>query len=206
MARGDGDGEVIPVEPVPEPPTFDERARRPGNDWLAKNPSASRPRDYWSPFKASLAEGFKNRCGYSAMYEPAGTVDHFRSYTSHPHLSYEWTNLRYASQWLNSSKKGSGLLDPYEVGEGWFEVLLPSLQLVVTDKVPPAYRERAAQMLVALPIGHDERIIKQRRMWYRMFQEKKLSLEGLREVAPLIAAAVEKSEGLRQGGSAAGAP
>ena len=42
------------------------------------------------------------------------------------------------------------------------------------------------------PLARDVRVLKQRRLWYRMYQEKKLSLEGLREVAPLIAAAEEK--------------
>jgi hypothetical protein len=183
---------MIPVIPVPEPPTFDERARQPGNGWLSEHPDAERPRDYWSPFREILAEGFKNRCGYSAMLDLAGTVDHLHSYQAAPHLAYEWSNYRYASQWLNSSKKVGEVLDPYEVGEGWFEVLLPSLQLIPTDAIPPSVRPRAEAMLERLPIAHDERILRQRRRWYAMYREKKLSLEGLREVAPLIAAAVEK--------------
>jgi hypothetical protein len=43
-----------------------------------------------------------------------------------------------------------------------------------------------------LPIAHDERVLKQRRHWYQKYREGKLSLEGLRDVAPLIAAAEEK--------------
>jgi hypothetical protein len=183
---------VIPVDPVPEPSGFDARARKPGKAWLTENPGAARPRDYWSPFREALAEGFKHRCGYSAMREPSGTVDHFRSYKADPALTYEWTNYRYASQWINSSKKAGDALDPYEVGEGWFEVLLPSLELVVTEKIPPALRERAERMLQRLPIGRDRRIIKQRQAWYAMYKQKKLSLEGLHEVAPLLAAAEEK--------------
>jgi hypothetical protein len=48
-------------------------------------------------------------------------------------------------------------------------------------------------MLRWFPIAHDERILRQRRQWYAMFLERKLSLEGLRRVAPLIAVAVEKA-------------
>lgn len=37
-----------------------------------------------------------------------------------------------------------------------------------------------------------ERVLRQRRGWYREYQEGKLTLDGLREVALLIARAVEK--------------
>jgi hypothetical protein len=183
---------VIPVAPVAEPASLDEAARKPGNAWLAQHPGTRRPRDYWSRFRGILAEGFANRCGYSAMHEPVGTVDHFRSYTTDPQLTYEWANYRFASQWLNSSKGSGEVLDPYEIEEGWFEILLPSLQLVLTDKIPPAVRARAEATLKRLPIEHDERIVKQRRRWYQQYQEGKLSLEGLSDNAPLIAAAVRK--------------
>ncbi len=183
---------MIPVAPVPEPAGFHERVRLPGSAWIAENPGAPRPRDLWSPFRAVLAEGFAHRCGYTAMFEPVGTVDHFRSYRSDPALAYEWSNYRYASQWINSSKRAREVLDPYEVGEGWFEILLPSLQLVVTEKVPPEHRARALRTLTDLPLAHDERVLKQRRHWYKMYEDGRLSLEGLRDVAPLIAAAEDK--------------
>lgn len=126
------------------------------------------------------------------MIDLCGTVDHFESWDSAPHLAYEWNNLRYCSQWLNSAKRGSRVLDPFEIGEGWFEILLPSLQLVITEAVPPAHRALAEETLRRLPIASDERVIRQRRHWYRLYQEGHLSFEGLRRAAPLIAAAVEK--------------
>lgn len=183
---------MIPVKPVAEPPEFDERARQPGKTWLTEHPNAERPRDYWSLFRAALAEGFDNRRGYTAMIAPNGTVDHFRSWKTHPELAYEWANYRYADGWINSVKKAREVLDPHDVGEGWFEILLPSLQLVATDKVPPEYREIVTKTLEILPLMHDERIVRQRRVWYEMYERGQLSLDGLRRVAPLIAAAVDK--------------
>lgn len=183
---------MIPVAPVPEPADFEERARRPGNAWLAENQGVKRPRDYWSPFRAVLADGFADRCGYTAMYIDMGTIDHLRSFKTNPELAYEWSNYRYAASWINSAKKTGDVLDPYEVGEGWFEVLLPSLQLVATDKVPPEHRALVERTLKHLPIAHDERVVRQRRSWYEKYKEGKLSLDGLRMHAPLIAAAVEK--------------
>jgi hypothetical protein len=181
---------VIGVAIVPEPPEFAERARKPGNAWLAANPGAARPRDYWSPFRAALAEGFAQRCGYTAMFEPVGTVDHFVSYREDPTRAYEWPNYRFASQWINSSKRDGEMLDPYLVGEGWFEILLPSLQLVMTDQVPLEHRAVAERTL--RKIGRDPRLMKQRRHWYQTYLDGNLSLDGLRRHAPQIAAAEEK--------------
>lgn len=187
---------MIRFEPAPKPDGFAERVEARGTTWLAAN-SDGRPRDYWSEFKPQLAEAFRNLCAYSAMYEAVGTVDHFVSCDEDRARAYDWSNYRYASGWLNSSKQAlrpHQVVDPFAVEDGWFELLLPSLQLVATDRLPVALRERAACMLDRLHLGHDERVVRQRREWYRMYQEGELTLDGLMKKAPLIAAAVRKQE------------
>lgn len=183
---------MIRFEPTPEPECFDEETRQPGKKWLTENPDAQRPKDYWSPFKSRLSEGFRHLCAYSAIYEPVGTVDHFDSWASNPESAYEWDNYRFASAWINSSKRTATVLDPFEVGAGWYEILLPSLQLVVTAAVPSEHRELAEYTLKRLHLRDDERVLRPRREWYRMFQEGELTLAGLRKKAPLIAQAVER--------------
>lgn len=184
---------MIAVDRVPEPPEFDAKARQPGLTWLVENPNAVRLRDYWSPFKPQLAAGFRQLCGYTAMYEPVGTVDHFVSIHADSSLAYEWSNYRFAAGWVNSSKQTADMvLDPFEVQDGWFEILLPSLQLVVTDAVPAEHRARAMYTLERLHLRDDERVLRQRRVWYGMYQTGELTLEGLRKKAPLIARAIDK--------------
>ncbi|WP_201174505.1 hypothetical protein [Pseudomonas sp. S31] len=189
----------IDLERLAEPAEFDTKCRKKGEQWLRDNPKVSRtpktrPRDFWSPFRSALADGYQDRCGYSAMYEPVGTVDHFLPVDADESLSYEWTNYRFCSGWINSSKRKSvEILDPHLVREGWFEVLLPSLQLVVVlEKVPEELRVAATETLTRLHLRDDERVLRQRRAWYSKYQEGKINLDGLREVAPLIAAAVER--------------
>ncbi len=187
---------MIRFEPRPKPAGFDERVELRGAAWLAAN-ATGEPPGYWRDFRDQLADAFGWLCAYGAMFEPVGTVDHFVSINEDRSMAYDWGNYRFASGWINSSKQAlrSGqLVDPFVVGDEWFEVLLPSMQLVVTDHVPPEWRERAQFMLDRLHLGHDERIVRQRRVWLRMYEEKKLSLEGLAEMAPLIAAAVRKRE------------
>lgn len=186
---------MMRFKPVPEPSQFNEKARLPGNAWLAQNPG-KRPKDFWFPFKSQLADGFQNLCGYSAMYEPVGTVDHYLSCENHPNLAYEWENYRFASAWINSSKRtlDERVVDPFQAEDDWFEILLPSLQLVLTDAVPAHERERAAFTLERLHLRDDERVIRQRREWYRLYQDGELTLAGLEKKAPLIARAVRKQQ------------
>lgn len=177
-----------------KPHNFVERVEKRGEAWLAAH-AAGRPRDFWSEFKPQLSEAFRGLCAYSVMYEPVGTVDHFVSCDEDRTRAYDWSNYRYASGWLNASKQAlpsNLILDPFEVGDDWFEILLPSLQLVLTDQVPEHLRGRAGFVLKRFHLRDDERVLRQRREWYRMYEEGELTLEGLAKKAPLIARAVAK--------------
>ena len=190
---------MIRFQRVDEPPKFDAEARRPGVAWLEENEDAKRPKDFWTAFKGELAQGFGQLCAFTAMYEPVGTVDHFVSCNEDSSLAYEWDNYRYASAWINSSKqnlKASHILDPFDVQDGWFRLLLPSLQVVVDeDAVPTELLSRARFVLKRFHLRDDERVLRQRREWYRMYQDGELTLEGLRRKAPLIARAIAAQPG-----------
>jgi len=191
---------MIHFDPTPEPHDFDDKVRRPGLKWLEENLGYSgRPHDYWSQCKTSLGEAFRWLCAYSCMRDLVGTLDHYISCRTcldrgTPEQIYEWGNYRYVSAWLNSSKQNEDdkVLDPFEVRDGWFEIILPSLQLrVVEENVPRDKLDRAKYTLKRLNLEHDERIIRQRKVWYDMYQSGELPLAGLMAVAPLLARAVE---------------
>lgn len=187
---------MIRFEPHPKPEGFEDRVEKLGAAWLAAN-ATGRPPAHWREFRPQLADAFRSLCAYGAMFEPVGTVDHFVSVDEDRSRSYDWTNYRFCSAWINSSKqslKSTQLIDPFTVVNEWFEVQLPSMQLVLTDRVPLEERKRAQFMLDRLHLGHDERVIRQRREWYRMYQEGELDLVGLAKKAPLIAAAIRKQE------------
>ncbi len=184
--------------PPPEPPDFEQQVRKTGNNWLVNNPGKE-PKDFWSTLKPALAKGFQNLCGYSVMYIPSrmGTVDHYlsKSKAENRHLIYEWQNYRYALQRVNSCKGTYDrlILDPFEVEDNWFEIILPSCQLVLTDLVPSHKRQLAEFTLKKLQLQNSEWVIEQRQEWYRMYLDGELNLEGLEKKAPLIARAVKNS-------------
>lgn len=182
---------------VPAPPAFARESQR-GKVWLARNPdSKERPPAYWREFSIDLGRGFQFLCGYMTLWTTDGTVDHFVSINEDRSRAYDWDNYRYVAGWVNSSKQNvvsTDILDPYEVEEGWFEILLPTLELVVTSKVPPGKRTQAEQTLKRLPIGRDERAIKRRGVYYDEYLKKEIGIAELRKRAPLLAAAIEKRQ------------
>lgn len=195
---------MIPVSnPIPEPPGFKEECETKGKKWLSKRrasgtPLPERPPDYWSPFRPALAEGFSNRCGYNGYDLPSGTVDHHVSWNENPDLAFEWGNYRFIEGAVNSSKgsvPSADLLDPFEVQAGWFEILLPSCQMVATAQLPPAYRQRAETTLTRLGLRDRENYVRCRRRWLEEYDtasvdERPGVLRVLDRRFPLLAQAI----------------
>lgn len=189
---------MIHVERVPEPPSFPMEVQRPGEDWLAAHPDEKSEKmpPLWSTHRRPLAEGFEQRCGYSAMHLERGTVDHYLSRSSpqgRP-LTYRWSNYRFASEEMNQLKGtwDTRILDPFEIEDGWFEIQLPSLQLVmVAERIPFVHRDRARFTLKTLRLEDGDAVIQTRASWYRRFLEGTIALAALFELAPLVARAVK---------------
>lgn len=192
---------MIKFDRSAEPKAFDARCRKRGATWLAKN-TGKRPPDYWSDFRHALSTGFGGLCGYCAMHVPSGLeqVDHYVGVKEDISLAYEWTNYR-ASQALMNNFKGHRkvgelqVLDPFEVEDEWFELLLPSLQLVLTDRVPENVRAQAEFTLQRLRLRDDERLVRQRQSWFEAYESGQMSIGLLERLAPLIARAVQKRQG-----------
>jgi len=188
------------VTPVNEPAKFDERCRKRGRKWLKANPKYRRPQDYWSEFEPELRAAFDDRCGYCAMVTMKSQVDHFVPVAilkeqGKDRLAYEWSNFRYGEGIINQRKSSHLVLDPFKVKDHWFEILLPSLQLVLTSAVPAAQRALAEFTIKKLGLQNSEVVVRYRAKWFEMYRDKKLLLAGLREVAPLVARAVERDLG-----------
>jgi hypothetical protein len=65
---------------------------------------------------------------------------------------------------------------------------------VLTDKVPKEQRLKAQFTLQHLGLDYNERILRQREEWFRMYEQGQITLEGLAKKAPLIARAIEKQK------------
>ncbi len=184
---------MIPVARVPEPggwPRVEER----GNAWLAAHPDRD-PHDkpIWREHVEALARGFGYRCGWLAMHAFHGQVDHLVPIATSRNRAYEWANLRYADPWINSKKRQFEVLDPYEVGDDWFELVWPSLELRMTSAVPIDRREVAARTLRLLGLDHEEEVIRYRQSWLDSYRNG-APIEVVRDWAPLVARAIERNK------------
>lgn len=180
------------------PAEFDERCRVRGQRWLAENEGAPPEKfpDYWREFTPQLRAAFENRCAYLGMYITKGTVDHFVSKSRQRELAYDWSNYRYADFGVNSGKKPAwdgSLLDPFDVDDDWFEILLPSCQLrIIEARVPSALLDRVHFTVEKLKLAHGEEIVALRREWMNWFEAGEIGVEHLRRLSPLLARAVEQ--------------
>jgi len=179
-----------------EPNAFDDRCRKRGEKWLEEHPGYDRPNDYWSEFEPDLRNAFGGLCAYCVMFVMKAQTDHFIPVAvlkrkKQDKLAYEWKNFRYGEGVLNGRKSKQVILDPFQVRDEWFEIQLPSLQLLLTSTLPVNKKRVADLTMEKLGLRDDEVVIRYRRKWFELYQERKLTLEGLKEVAPLIARAVE---------------
>jgi hypothetical protein len=188
---------MIRVKRHPEPPTFNAKCRKRGRAWLAANSVYERPKDFWSQFEPELRTAFDDMCGYCAMVVMKAQVDHFIPVAElkrrgQDQQAYEWNNFRYGEGILNQRKSAHLVLDPFKVKDDWFDLLLPSLQLVLTSKVPNAKRKLAEFTLDRLGLKNSEVVVRYRELWFRMYRQRKLTINGLVKVAPVIARAVAR--------------
>ena len=178
------------------PRGFNEKVRRPGDLWLAKHPTSKKIPRYWLRVKAQVIAAFHQRCAYTAMWlSTDGEVDHFISLDEDRRKAFRWGNYRYAAPWLNRSKqhlRTSEMLDPFEVEDDWFELVIPSLELRITDRCPDEVRHRAEVMLDRLHLRNGEHVMRSRRAFYQQYRLGKVELEHLDDVAPLLARAIRK--------------
>lgn len=128
------------------------------------------------------------------MWIASGTIDHFHAQRDFPEEIYEWSNYRYADLEVNSAKKPAWegkLLDPFEVDDRWFDVLLPSCQLRINEAlVPAAMLERVKFTVSKLRLDHGEKAVDLRRHWLIEYEEGAMNLASLERHAPLVARAV----------------
>lgn len=200
---------MIPVPKLTnqnEPPLFETNCRQPGNAYLEAHPSQD-PHEkspWWSQFKPDLAKHFTYRCGWTAMtIHLDGHVDHFLACgnrkgnaSPHRHLAFEWTNFRYASGTVNSRKGNHDdtILDPCNVEDGWFEIVLPNFTLRPTDRVPADLLQKVKFTIKELKLFNHHDVRYTRWAWYqRYWNEGNPQLDLLEKDAPLVAAAVRKA-------------
>lgn len=185
---------LIRVTPAQEPANFDAKVRKPGQKFLADWPAGKkvdfRRREYWRECLGELHDAYQGICAYTCHYVPrdtgGDTVDHFVPRLINPTLAYEWDNFRFACRNMNA-KKGSktGIIDPFQIAPGMFELQFPSLQVAVGAAMAGQLASLAASSISLLGLNR-ERYIKPRLKYVLEYRDGDISARHLALHAPFI--------------------
>lgn len=195
---------MIPVVPQPEPkpPEFDfeEKVRKKGQTFLARTPKPTTKQfnrhAYWQgECLECLYEAYGQTCAYAALWIPEGTgtptVDHFKPKMKFPHLAYEWTNFRLASQRWNGIKRDwEDVLDPFEIEYGWFLLNFFTLRVFPNEELPTDTKSKVARTIERLNLNKPK-FRKIRASWLKRYCNG-LPFELFRKDAPFIAHELER--------------
>lgn len=165
---------MIHVTPQPEPSDFADKVATPGSKWLLGQPwydgarpegeQAVPPRTKWKPCwtKAGydLYKAYGGVCAYLGIrFEyatGASTVDHFLPKHQFPGLAYSWSNFRLSSLAPNRRKgQKTDILDPFEVGNDWFDVDMLTGAVRPNPALPPNLQTKVRDTAEELDLNNE---------------------------------------------------
>lgn len=125
-------------------------------------PEMLRDYPYWTRALSALHSAYHGRCAYLARYiEPVETptTDHFVALRNAPDpmFAYTWSNYRLAHALVNSVKSAiPDVLDPFEIGEGWFAIDFGTFHTVIGPDAPLDQRDAIEGTIQALKLDRGE--------------------------------------------------
>ncbi len=187
---------MIPVVPQPEPADFDAKVRQKGLNHLAEKgymldqslPENSKVEPYWRKCMDQLYASYQGTCAYLAIFfekvTGAGSVEHFVPKSSLAGKTYEWDNYRLATRKMNSRKRAfDDVLDPFEIGEGWFRLELISGRIYPNGSVS---EHSAIQSTIDRLKLDDGECRAMRKAWFEDYVKGNISADYLRRKSPFV--------------------
>jgi hypothetical protein len=143
----------------------------------------------------NLRSAHNGICNYSAVWIPrsgGSTVDHYEPLARRHDLAYEWSNYRFASQYVNGRKgQSTHLLDPFDIQAEWFALEFPSLLVIQGSQLPLEIADRFRRTVERLGLN-DEKLIQDRLHWLRQYCEGSAPFQFLVRHAPFVAAELQR--------------
>jgi len=135
------------------------------------------------------------QCAYLAMRIERATgtptVDHFVPKSKDWRLVYEWSNYRLSAVCVNTAKGVMDIVDPFQVGVGWFELDLDTFLVVRGASAPPEEHDRMERTLEIL---NQRECVMQRGQHIQLYREGKITWDALAYYAPFIAAEFRRQD------------
>jgi hypothetical protein len=215
---------MIPVALAKEPPHFDRMVRQKGlsaiDEMVGRKPRLTRrgPRrkkvaaseadiraedfpPFWRDALEDMLHAYERRCAYLALYfehaTGSPTVDHVLPKSRAWDQVYEWSNYRLCAALINAKKNDlTSLVDPFEVGDGWFALEFVGFQVTRGPKAPAS---KTKQIDATLPVLNMPDCLKAREEYVTSYEQGHIQLEYLERRAPFVAAELRRQRRLRKG-------
>lgn len=215
---------MIPVALAREPPDFDSRVRQKGlsaiDELVGRRPRLARPGSrrkkiadrevdipaeafpsFWREVLDDMLQAYERRCAYLALYIEHATgspsVDHVLPKSRAWDQVYEWSNYRLCAALINAKKNDlTSLVDPIEVGDGWFALEFVGFQVKSGPKAPASKTQEIDATLRVLNMPD---CCKAREEYVTSYEQGHIDLAYLERRAPFVAAELRRQGLLRKG-------
>jgi hypothetical protein len=186
---------VIKVELQPKPADFDSKVKKDGQDFLNEVP---RPRgeqwlgkEFWRRAIPDMVTAYHSICAYSSLWikPDTPTIDHYISRDEDANQAYEWENFRLARWRINTRKgKHKDVLDPFEIGEAWFELDFTTFGIKPNPKLDQPEKEAVIKTIEKLDLDNTD-YRDAREAWFIYLKH---DISKLEEKAPFIASEMQR--------------
>ena len=197
---------LIRIIQYPAPPDYENRVKRPGINFLTRNPHPTASQfsrhNYWKEVHGDLYLLYRGICAYCASWSPRSprpkdsqtSVDHFIPKSLQPVMAYEWSNFRLCRSRLNSNKGNSlEVMDPFYIQNGWFSIDFSSFLLKSSSLIPDYIKSQVITTINTLGLNHND-YVNERVEVIRGYCRGQLTLPQLNAKWPFIAAEMVRQD------------
>ena len=189
---------MIRIERKAEPSDFDAKVRRPGLSYLKGLPPGEKPNwsghGYWRKAKDDMINAYGGICAYACCEitpSSSAEIDHFHPRSRYQKEAYEWQNLRLCSSNINKKKRDHDVLDPFDVRDLTFGIVLATGRLVKLTKYDPAYESLCDNTVKLLGLNEHE-YTKMRNDMLDEYLRGEISMSNLQKRNPFVYSEVRR--------------
>ncbi len=189
---------MIRIERKAEPSDFDAKVRRPGLSYLKGLAAGEKPswarHSYWRKAKADMINAYKGICAYACCEitpSSSAEIDHFHPKSRYRQEAYEWDNLRLCSSNINKKKCDHDVLDPFDVRDRTFGIVLATGSMVKLKKYDSAYEALCDKTIKVLGLNEHE-YIKMRNDILDDYLRGEITISNLQKRNPFVYSEVKR--------------
>ena len=189
---------MIRIERKAEPSDFDAKVRRPGLDYLKGLAAGEKPNwsrhGYWRKAKEDMINAYEGICAYACCEitpSSSAEIDHFHPKVRYRQEAYDWDNFRLCSSNINKKKHDHNVLDPFDVRDRTFGIVLATGRMVKLKKYDSAYEALCDKTVEVLGLN-EHAYIRMRNDILDDYLRGEITISNLRKRNPFVYSEVRR--------------